>query len=96
MYRLDDPRLRKMTPPGQRVEGRLGDRYRWAETARASDVFVPVPDGTRARDVECAIGPGHVRVALAGGAALLEGPLAGRVDPSASSWALSQACPLAP
>jgi CS domain len=54
------------------------------------DMFIPVPEGTVAADVECSITPNQLSVKLKNaGTYLLQGPLWGRIHLDGSYWCIN-------
>jgi len=60
----------------------------WRQSHETVDVVVPVPAGTRARDVRCDVSATSALVGLRGQPALLEGELGGRVKVDETLWTL--------
>ena len=91
VYALDDVRLKKLAAPNQKIGGKYKN-YKWTETEQMMDLFVFLPEGTRAADVEVAIKRDQLRVALKGSEAapLLEGPLVGIVRASECWWVVAE------
>ena len=52
---------------GVPYNGARTDKYTWEQTLNDVTITVPVPAGTKARDVVCVISKGHLRVGLKGG-----------------------------
>ena len=64
-------------------------RYVWTQTLDEVVVFLPVPEGTRAKDLDVNIGAASLDVRRKDGAAVfLEGTLFARIRPSESTWTL--------
>ena len=91
VYALDDVRLKKLAAPNQKIGGKY-QNYRWTETEKMMDLFVFLPEGTCAAEVEVDIRRDKLRVALKGSEALplMEGPLAGIVRASECWWVVAQ------
>ncbi|KAJ1905757.1 hypothetical protein IWQ60_012215 [Tieghemiomyces parasiticus] len=72
--------------------------YQWHQTLAEVDVTLPVPAGTRGRDVEVVIRKQRLRVALrkpaADGEPLVEGELFAAVKPDDCTWSVEDRCTL--
>ncbi|ORZ02887.1 HSP20-like chaperone [Syncephalastrum racemosum] len=62
--------------------------YRWRQTLQEVDVSIPVPKGTRGRDVEVVIKKKQIKVALKGQPALIEGELCKEVLVDDCTWTI--------
>ena len=87
---LAPPAMDKIAPVGRRAhllpDGRVA--YEWEQTLEDVTVYVAVPPGTRARDLDVAIGKSTLRVGIAGNPPYLEHALAETVRPDESVWTL--------
>lgn len=88
IFKLDDPRIRKMTSRNQRIDGKAKG-YKWHETEQMIDIYFEIPAGTKAKSVKCDVGVQSLSVALQEGAPLAEGKLAGSVYASESVWGIT-------
>jgi len=83
----------RTTDSGKQVpvdNGGIGPGYTWTQSLTDVSVTLPLPPGTHAADVECALEPRRVRVKLrASDEPLLDGPLHLEINPGESSWTLS-------
>jgi len=75
------------TPPPE-GNGGLTDKYRWTQTLDALEVFVPIPPGTRAKQITCDIGIDTLKVGIKGQELILNGKMHGKVKPDDSMWTL--------
>ena len=76
------------------VHGGHGDGYTWTQTREELEIAVPVPAGTRARDVKVTFGVKRCKVALKGlkdGAPVVDGALSAKVRPDECTWTLQDA-----
>jgi hypothetical protein len=89
VYALDDIRLQKMAQRNQRIGGKFKN-YRWSETERQMDLFVSLPEGTTAKDMDVEIKRDKLRVAVKGQAPLLQGELSGCVRASECWWVVTE------
>ncbi|PSC70531.1 nudC domain-containing 2 [Micractinium conductrix] len=67
-------------------EGR--DIYSWEQTLSEVSIYIQVPPGVRAKQLEVAIQARHLRVGIQGLPSYLDKPLGGAVKPSDSCWTL--------
>lgn len=68
--------------------GGATDKYTWTQTLGALELFVPVPPGTKAKQVVCDIGLERVKVGIKGQELILDGKLHSKVKPDDSMWTL--------
>jgi hypothetical protein len=73
------------TDPSGRNFGATTDEYRWMQTENEVTVLVPVPRGTRARDVSCEFRPQRLALSVEGNA-LLVGETWRRIVPDECTW----------
>jgi len=90
IYALDDIRLKKLAAPNQKIGGKYKN-YQWSETESMMDLFVFLPEGTIAAQVDVEIKRDKLRVAVKGSseAPLIEGALHGTVRASESWWVVT-------
>lgn len=81
----DGEEEKEEAPPGN---GGATDRYVWTQQLAEVAINVPVPVGTRSRDLSVDIGKKRLRVALKGGATLVEGELYKPIKVDDSFWTL--------
>ncbi|ORX61478.1 CS-domain-containing protein [Hesseltinella vesiculosa] len=62
--------------------------YKWKQTLQDVSIAIPVPSGTRARDLEVVLKRKHIKVALKGQPALLEGELCKDIQVDDSTWSV--------
>ncbi|KAG0173634.1 hypothetical protein DFQ28_011127 [Apophysomyces sp. BC1034] len=62
--------------------------YKWKQTLQDVDVTIPVPKGTRGRDLEVILKKKQIKVALKGQPALIEGELCKEIHVDDSTWTL--------
>ncbi|KAI8073230.1 HSP20-like chaperone [Gongronella butleri] len=62
--------------------------YKWKQTLQDVDVVIPVPAGTRGRDLEVVLKKKSIKVALKGQAPILEGELCKEIQVDESTWSL--------
>ncbi|KAM0751749.1 nuclear movement protein nudC [Meredithblackwellia eburnea MCA 4105] len=62
--------------------------YKWKQTLQDVDVSVPVPHGTRARDLTVTIKKNSLKVALKGQDSIIEGELPKEIKVEDSTWTL--------
>ncbi|KAF7729474.1 hypothetical protein EC973_004454 [Apophysomyces ossiformis] len=65
-----------------------GESLLWKQTLQDVDVTIPVPKGTRGRDLEVVIKKKNIKVALKGQPALIEGELCKDIRVDDSTWTL--------
>lgn len=75
------------TPPPKDNGGKT-DRYTWGQTLQEVTVTIPVPTGTRAKQLIVEIEPDTLRVQLKGGAVLAEGEFHKTSDSEDATWTL--------
>ena len=63
-------------------------RYHFTQTLAAVDVFVPLPEAVKSKDVVVNITPASLRIGLKGKDAVLDGKLNERVKVDDSTWTL--------
>lgn len=63
-----------------------GCSYTWSQTLREVEVTVPVPAGTRGKDVSVSISKTNLAVGLKGKEAYFSGPLCKNVHVDESTW----------
>ena len=63
-------------------------RYNFSQTLGAVDVYVPLKDGIKSRDVEVKISPSSLTIGLKGAAPVLQGKLHEKVKVDDSTWTL--------
>eukprot|EP00930_Biecheleria_cincta_P055885 TRINITY_DN42136_c0_g1_i1.p1 TRINITY_DN42136_c0_g1~~TRINITY_DN42136_c0_g1_i1.p1 ORF type:complete len:333 (+),score=109.26 TRINITY_DN42136_c0_g1_i1:143-1141(+) len=74
-------------PPPEGNGGKT-DKYTWTQTLGALEVFVPVPPGTKAKQVVCDIGLEKLKVGIKGQELILDSKLHSKVKPDDSMWTL--------
>ena len=91
VYDLDDVRLTKLRAPNQKISGKFKN-YRWTETEKIIDVFVNLPNGTSAKEVDVDIQRDMLSVRIVGSSegALIQGPLHGLVRTSECWWVVTE------
>ncbi|KAI8341667.1 HSP20-like chaperone [Chlamydoabsidia padenii] len=62
--------------------------YKWRQTLQDVNVTIPVPKGTRGRDLEVVLKKKHIKVALKGQPAILEGELCKDIKLDDSTWSI--------
>ncbi|CDH49260.1 nuclear movement protein nudc [Lichtheimia corymbifera JMRC:FSU:9682] len=62
--------------------------YKWRQTLQDVDVTIPVPKGTRGRDLQVEIKKKYIKVALKGQPPLIEGELCKEIKVDDSTWTL--------
>lgn len=62
--------------------------YTWRQTLVDVDVTVPVPSGTRSRDLVVELKRGSIKVGLKGKEPILSGPLCKEIKMDDSTWTL--------
>ncbi|KAI8973182.1 HSP20-like chaperone [Mycotypha africana] len=62
--------------------------YSWKQTLQDVDVSIPVPKGTRARDVDIVIKKSHFKVAIKGQQPIVEGELTHVIKVDDSTWTI--------
>ncbi|TPX36891.1 hypothetical protein SeMB42_g00623 [Synchytrium endobioticum] len=62
--------------------------YKWKQTLQDVDIAIPVPKGTKGRDLDVVIKKKHVSVGFKGADAILEGELCQLVKVEDSTWTL--------
>ncbi|KAI9315952.1 HSP20-like chaperone [Dichotomocladium elegans] len=62
--------------------------YKWRQTLQDVDVTIPVPKGTRGRDLVVELKRKHIKVALKGQPAILEGELCKDIKVDDSTWTI--------
>lgn len=84
------PRLSKKGVQVPVGNGGVTARYWWTQTLQDATVCVPVPSGTRSRDVACIFSADSLRLAVGGARseAILDGRLDGRVRAGECLWQL--------
>lgn len=75
------------TPPPL-GNGMVLDKYRWTQQLADLEVVVPVPEGTRTRDLKVELTPTKISVGLKGQPPLLEGKLHDKIILDDSHWTL--------
>jgi len=69
--------------------GGKADNYAWTQTKEDVTVTVPIPKGTKARDINCLIKPNSLFLQLKGSPApLIDGQLHDRVITQDSTWTI--------
>ncbi|KAI5808546.1 HSP20-like chaperone [Peziza echinospora] len=66
--------------------------YKWRQTIGDVDVAIPVPKGTRARDLVVEIKKLRIKVGLKGQSPILEGDLPKPIQVDESTWTLEDQC----
>jgi len=74
--------------PAPEGNGGQTDKYRWTQTLDALEVFVPIPPGTRAKQITCDIGIDTLKVGIKGQELILNGKMHSKVKPDDSMWTL--------
>lgn len=64
------------------------ENYSWTQSLQEVTVNVPVPPGTKSREIVCDIKKNHMKVGLKGKAPILEGELHKPVKPDDCFWSL--------
>ncbi|KAI8084672.1 HSP20-like chaperone [Halteromyces radiatus] len=87
-----------MTPEEREVQDKLEKAkedaeqatlpYTWKQTLQDVNVTVPVPKGTRGRDLDIVLKKKYIKVALKGQPAILEGELCKEIKVDDSTWSL--------
>ncbi|CAO3597624.1 unnamed protein product [Absidia cylindrospora] len=62
--------------------------YTWRQTLQDVNVTIPVPKGTRGRDLEVVIKKKQIKVALKGKPAIVEGELCKEIKMDDSTWSI--------
>ncbi|KAI9492308.1 HSP20-like chaperone [Zychaea mexicana] len=62
--------------------------YKWRQTLQDVDVTIPVPKGTRGRDLQVELKKKHIKVALKGQPAIMEGELCKEIKVDDSTWTI--------
>ncbi|CDS07208.1 hypothetical protein LRAMOSA09731 [Lichtheimia ramosa] len=62
--------------------------YKWRQTLQDVDVTIPVPKGTRGRDLQVEIKKKYIKVALKGQTPLIEGELCKEIKVDDSTWTI--------
>ncbi|KAI7854502.1 HSP20-like chaperone [Circinella umbellata] len=62
--------------------------YKWRQTLQDVDVTIPVPKGTRGRDLQVELKKKHIKVALKGQPAIIEGELCKDIKVDDSTWTI--------
>ncbi|OAD80584.1 hypothetical protein PHYBLDRAFT_120497 [Phycomyces blakesleeanus NRRL 1555(-)] len=62
--------------------------YTWKQTLQDVDVIIPVPKGTRGRDLEVVLKKKQIKVALKGQPPIIEGELCKEIAVDDSTWTL--------
>lgn len=91
----DPPSDVRRTEGGKQIpvgNGGSTERFRWTQTLDEATVVVPVPEGTRGKDLDVSIHPSRiaVRIKKDGGddPAILDGCLTEKIRPDESTWSL--------
>jgi len=86
--KAEDEEDDKDTPPPEGNGGKT-DKYIWTQTLGALEVRVPVPPGTRAKDLSVSIEASSIKVGLKGKSEpILSGKLHQKIKPDDSMWTL--------
>lgn len=64
--------------------------YKWTQTLAEATLSIPVPAGTRARDVNCKITATHLTVGLKGQPPLIDGEVHKKIKPIESFWQMDE------
>ncbi|CCJ28660.1 unnamed protein product [Pneumocystis jirovecii] len=78
----------------QKVELPSGTQYQWMQTLGELEVRLPVPHGTRGRDLDVVLEKKKIKVSLRKGELLLEGELSREIKIEESAWTLDSASEL--
>ncbi|KAI8146291.1 nuclear movement protein nudC [Fennellomyces sp. T-0311] len=62
--------------------------YKWRQTLQDVDVTIPVPKGTRGRDLVVELKKKHIKVSLKGQPAIIEGELCKEIKVDDSTWTI--------
>ncbi|KAI7877418.1 CS-domain-containing protein [Lichtheimia hyalospora FSU 10163] len=62
--------------------------YKWRQTLQDVDVTIPVPKGTRGRDLQVELKKKYIKVALKGQSPLIEGELCKEIKVDDSTWTI--------
>ncbi|KTW30496.1 uncharacterized protein T551_01779 [Pneumocystis jirovecii RU7] len=74
----------------QKVELPSGTQYQWMQTLGELEVRLPVPHGTRGRDLDVVLEKKKIKVSLRKGELLLEGELSREIKIEESAWTLGK------
>ncbi|OQR87688.1 nuclear migration protein nudC-like protein [Achlya hypogyna] len=80
-----------MTDDGKQVpvgNGGQTDKYSWTQSLQDLTVSLPVPKGTKSRDLSVKMAQTSLRVAINGQEPLVDGALAGKIKTEESFWSL--------
>ncbi|CAM9436928.1 unnamed protein product [Ectocarpus sp. 12 AP-2014] len=83
----DDDEEEDNSPPPV-GNGGSTDKYDWTQTLQELSVVVPVPEGSKSRDVVCDITKSRLRVGLKGQPLLVDGEMYNKVKVDDSFWTL--------
>jgi len=83
----DDADKDDKEPPPEGNGGKT-EKYSWTQTLSALEIFVPVPPGTKAKQVVCDIGLEKLKVGIKGQELILDSKLHSKVKPDDSMWTL--------
>lgn len=64
--------------------------YSWRQTLSDVDVTVPVPEGSRSRDLTVELKRGSIKVGVKGKEPILSGPLCKEIKVDDSTWTLGE------
>ncbi|XP_021297952.1 protein BOBBER 1-like [Herrania umbratica] len=78
--------MSKLTP--NKANGLDMENHSWGQNLQEVSVSIPVPHGTRSRDVVCDVKMKHLKVGLKGHTPILDAELFGVVKPNESYWSL--------
>jgi hypothetical protein len=75
--------------PSQDIVSGQTDRYSWAQSNQEVDVFVPVSETVKKKDIVCNITGFHLNLTVAG-VEIINGALFAEIDPSECNWQLGE------
>lgn len=61
------------------------ERYEWQQNAREVDVYIPLDEAAKSKDISCKITPSTLTVSVRG-AVVVQGSLSSEVVPSECNW----------
>jgi hypothetical protein len=74
--------------PVERTHGSKTDKYSWSQTLSEVTVTIPLPSGTRAKDLETKITGTDFSIALKGKSTIVSGKFKKSIKPSETDWQL--------
>ncbi|PFH38477.1 nuclear movement family protein [Besnoitia besnoiti] len=83
----DDEEEEDNEPPPEGNGGKT-DKYTWTQTLGVVDVYIPIPEGTKASQLTVQIGAGTLKVGLKGQAPIIDGKFHMKVKPDDCMWTL--------